>query len=134
MQIKIDVSKQEQIEGALSAVNGKAQANTFTKFEHVESEVKAAERKLAALLPLKKDWVGAKFTATSDSGGWRYWSAVTELTLQFKPSGWFLTNVRSHNSKSGYKCELYLTQEQDTKAHELLASKFKVQNAMAVAV
>lgn len=126
--ILITEKNADSIAAALHAVNGTATAHTYSDFSKIAGIAAKAEREAIALLGSKKAAVGVRWAETS---GGRVPNAydkqahtriATCVTLERRPSGWFLTNARKATifKDGGGPGLLFLTAAHEAAAiHEL---------------
>ena len=132
--IKIEQKNAEKIVAALAEINGKATAHTFTTFADVQRQVDSAEKQLAVLLK-KKDWAGAVSVVLSGHDAcraYKYPRVGTQIRIERRPSGWFLTEIEEAKlfSKGGDgRGLIYLSEEQTEAAKAHLLTKFLTLNA-----
>lgn len=128
--IKIDIKNAATIEAALAAVNGRAEAHTYTTFYEVADVAAKAEAALENLL-LKGDRPGARWSKTSGSkvaNSYKNSRLATTVVLERKTAGWYLVEVHSVSvmESGGGKGRLTLTQAQDAAAKALLQKQYRV--------
>lgn len=90
----------DSIAAALREVNGTATAHTYCDFSEIAGIAAEAEREALALLGTKKNIIGVRWAETS--GGRvpnaydrrSHTRAATRVTLERRPSGWVLTDIR----------------------------------------
>lgn len=122
--ICIKEENSDRLQLALSEVNGKSYSHVFSVAEII-ALTSRADTKLDKLL-LKQDFVGAQLHAQSGlpvAGAYDYSRNGNELTMERRPSGWFLTELirKKFNRYQGGKTTLILTKEQDN----LAVAKFR---------
>lgn len=139
MNIKITQGNSGKIEAALSAVNGKAGAHTFTTFDEVKYIASLAENRVVALVGTKKHAKGATAVAVSGdavSNSYNrkgYVRAATKVRLERRATGWFLTEAaRVKIGQSGGVFGIRLTAEQDALAVAKLRQSYGVIRAARV--
>lgn len=93
--IKFDVKNAEKINSILSDINGKAVDHTFRSFRDIfnaDDQTKKAEN----LVGGKKYAVGIKVLIESGhavSKSYKYTRIGTQITLECRASGWFITDI-----------------------------------------
>ena len=131
MRIKIEDSEKSlaTIQSALSAVNGKATAHTFTRASDIVAIAERLEARLDSLQIPKKDRPGASGRETSGDSVpncYEYSRTATRVTFSRGSKDWFLVGVESARiyKDGGGPLYLVLTAEQDAVAHEMLRRRF----------
>lgn len=129
--IKITADNAAAIEAALSAVNGKATAHTYTTAQEIIELAKRAESTLFNLLDRKADMKGAVMTATSGGSmpnSYKYSRTVTHVKMERRSADWWLVAVEAGslfpNQHGGI--DMTLTKEQDARAIEVLRKQYYV--------
>jgi len=135
--IKIAPENAPAIEAALSAVNGKASAHTFTDAVQILNLAEEAEKQLDALGLPKADRPGATFHAVSGSilpNAYAFRARATCVGLLRRGPGWYLATASEATIFPGARGRtrwLELTQAQDAKAVEVLRRGYVVQQPPA---
>jgi len=119
------------VKTALASVNGKSKEHTFTDYLQISSVVQDAESGLEKLGILKKDAIGAKFTAHSGktvTHSYKYSRIGTVIHLERKSSGWHLTSIKTYNlyQKPPHN-KFILTEKQDACAIASLRQKYNIE-------
>lgn len=135
--IKITVDNVAQIEAALQAVNGRAQAHCYTTFTEIESLAETAEDSLGDLGIPKGLRHGASWNETSggrvsnsyDRNGHR--RQATRVMIERRVSGWYLTTIAKAeiSQQGGGAGRLTLTADQDAEAVRRMRSSYSVKAA-----
>ncbi|MEI6793897.1 MAG: hypothetical protein WCL05_01510 [Verrucomicrobiota bacterium] len=129
MKIKITIENKAAIEAALKAVNGRAESHAYTTWGELAGLATDAETRLAALLA-KKDWQGARLTATSGDkvpSAYKYSRSATHVEIERGASAWFLTYVSAGRIyASGGGAHLTLTAAQDAEAVTRLRARYHI--------
>ena len=130
--IKIVADNAAAIEAALSSVNGKATAHTFTTAHEIIDLAERAESTLFYLLARKADMKGAVITATSGGSSlpnsYKYSRVVTHVKIERRSSSWWLVEIESGSLSTNQQggVHLTLTKEQDERAVEVLRKQYGV--------
>lgn len=132
--IKITEENKAAIEAALSAVNGRATAHTFTKFSEIQYMAATAEAKFNTLSIPKAVRKGATWGETSGCAVANAYAkkcstrAATWVTLERRSSDWFLTGAGKTEvyKDGGGPGRLTLTEAQAAKAIEVFSQQFRV--------
>ena len=130
--IKIAVENTQAIEAALSAVNGRAVAHSYTTFSDVCLLAGCAEARLAALGLPKADRIGAEWHETSGSTVPNSYDRkghsrrATAVTIVRKGAGWYLIDVRRADigQQGGGPGRLTLTTDQDAECMRRLRASY----------
>lgn len=97
MKIKVDERNKDKIEDVLAKANGKAVTHTMWWFTEVDAAARSFEKALEDHFLLKKDRAGAvcKFRPSGKNlaKSYNFGAITTEITLERRASGWFLTNA-----------------------------------------
>lgn len=94
--ISINIKNTEKINGALFAMNGKANIHTITRAWEIRNIADSANDYLADLGLSKSKMVGAKVSYTSGGdvpSAYKWQRKVTHVELERRKSGWFLNNI-----------------------------------------
>ena len=132
--LNITEKNKSAIEATLKDCNGKATAHSYTEFGEIEYCALQAEEKVVALVGAKDRAVGAVFY--SQSGGsvanaYKYSREGTEVRLERRSTGWFLTEVtRKAIYKDGGKDLLFLTPDQDEAAIAKIRKSYTILKPM----
>lgn len=138
--IKIEKNSESEIVDALSAVNGRASAHTYTSFNQILKLSERAEQNLEYCLLPQKYRRGAVFESTSGGkvlNAYRYSRTATRVRIMRKSSDWYLVDVESDRIfKEGGKSKLILTESQSEVAVGYFRKRFhvdKVQSDIKIA-
>ena len=126
--IKITEKNRDAIEVALREVNGRSYDHCYTDYREIVQLTVNAQALLAQLL-YKKDWPRAQWVETSGgrvANAYKNMRNATQVTLEYRPSGWFLINIEDTRvgTEGGGPGHLYLTPEQDRAAHAKLNASY----------
>ena len=132
--IKIETKNSSAITAALNAVNGKAHGHTYTTFSYIGCIANAAEIKAIRLIGSRKGAIGATVISTSGDkmpnayAKKAFTRAATRVTLERRPTGWFLTSVERADvyQQGGGDDVLTLTQVQADIALARFKQAFRV--------
>lgn len=135
--IKITPENAEKIEASLAEINGRATAHAYTRASDILALVQWADRRLLALLGIKKDMPGATLEAVSGDAVSNAYArksfsprAATQVSLELRGSGWFLTKVSKGSVwADGGDVTLGLTAKQDAIAVARLRGGYVVTSA-----
>ena len=130
MRISITEKNTARINAALQTANGSAVEHTYFDADQIIAVAFDAERKLAAILPVKSKRQGAIYDATSGDAVarcYKYSRNATHVRLVRGVSGWFLTSVnRVTLWERGCNDFLILTLAQDAAALASLRKGYSV--------
>ena len=95
--MRINISKQEKIQGALDTANGRAQAQAITYAPYLADIVERAESELESRGVSKKERAGCavEFVPAGPSKAYKYNYKTTRLVLTRGGKDWFLTECES---------------------------------------
>jgi hypothetical protein len=129
--IKITTENLVPIQIALNAANGNSKAHTLCRSADVLDVAEDAEKRLTGLVGSKKHMVGGKATYRSGEAlpnAYKYPRHTTRLSLERRPSGWYLTEVIAFSEwRSAGGLSLSLTQEQDEIVIKKARSNYGIQ-------
>jgi hypothetical protein len=129
--IKITTENLVPIQIALNAANGNSKAHTLCRSAEVLDVADDAERRLTALVGVKKYMAGGKATYRSGEAlpnAYKYPRHTTRLSLERRPSGWYLTDVVTFSEwRSAGGLSLSLTREQDEIVIKKARSNYGIQ-------
>jgi hypothetical protein len=94
--LNITPSNRDKIEEALKAVNGRAQSFTVQRYSEVEAVMRRVEDRLAMLPKSERVGATAAYTPAGPSANaYKYRAASTQLSMERRATGWFLTGVEA---------------------------------------
>lgn len=135
--IRVVPENSSKIQAALAEVNGSARAHVC-RLENVLEWGKVAEKLIDRFVYTRRDRVGARVVFRSGDGlshAYKYKRAVNFVTLEFRPTGVFLTKIE--RAEVGVKGPgepvLFLTRDQADYAVRAFKSRFNVIGPVAVA-
>jgi hypothetical protein len=128
--LKITAENAQAIENALREANGKATEHTYTTYEEIEEIAARAERLLGGYISAVARYAGAMYKSTSGGSvpkAYKFTRTATDVTLERRKAGWYLTEVRPTKIyKKGGGERLLLTPEQDIEAVANLRKGYQV--------
>lgn len=128
MNLKFKIENAAKINALLDSVNGRASDHTYSKFSDVEVEAKYYISKIETILGGKKHCRGVKFFIQSGgevSGGYKYARVGTQVSLECRASGWFITNIqRADIWARGGRSKIEFTQSHHDQAVSVLSSTY----------
>lgn len=133
MKLRITEKNAALIEAALAAVNGRATAHACTDYGEVLWASMMAAKEAEDIMGTKRGTVGAVAVYVSGDAVTNAYAhkafsrPATRLTLERRPSGWFLVHVEKADIRqSGGGLSLTLTAEQDAEAVRRLRERYNV--------
>lgn len=133
MKIRISVGNKEKIESALSAVNGRANAHTYTALHEIEYLADLAESRLEKLGLPKSRRAGAEYLAVSGSRVPNAYAAkgrsrvATFVKIVRTSGGWYIVAIeKTEIDQDGGNDRLIITTAQDQEAVENLRNGYSV--------
>jgi hypothetical protein len=131
--IKFDIKNAEKVNAILSDVNGKATDHTYKTFQDMVAACNFDIARAENLVGGKKFAVGIKIIVESGqsvSKSYKYTRIGTQVTLESRPSGWFITDItRADIWASGGKSTIHMTPAHHERAIKVLESGYVVVTA-----
>jgi len=131
--IKITVANKKTIEAVLAAVNGKAEAHTYTTYTDIADLAESANGRVLRILGAKKYIPGAVLNALSGDAVSNAYArkgfsrAGTLVSIECRSTGWFFVAVsRCDVYKEGGYESLTLTTAQDARAVAVVRAQYRI--------
>ena len=128
MNIKFKTENETKFNALLNEVNGRASGHTYTRFSNFAAESNNVILRIETLLGGKKHCLGVKFSIESGgsvSGGYKYSRIGTQVSLERRASGWFVTGIRRVDiGGHGGKSKITFTQAHHDQAVKVLSNGY----------
>ncbi len=128
--IKFTAANSEKINAILTQVNGKATDHTYNKFTDMVADCNNQIARTENLVGGKKYAIGIKIMVESGysvKSAYKYTRIGTQITLECRASGWFITNIcRADIWASGGKSTILMTPAHHDRAVSVLGRGYFV--------